>query len=102
MSKLSIGKGRKTTEKNGNDSGKEARIFFVIGCVLVCFMLIPAVGTDKSIRNNYDTAIPVISGAVESREELEEPTKDTSTETKEWSVYDYIGQMFAELLFGDR
>lgn len=104
MSKLSIGKGRAKTAEGKIDKNREreGKTLFVIGCTLVCLMLIPAVSTDRSGGSNYDTAIPVISGAVENREELQSPAKDTSAETKEWSVYDYIGQMFADLLFGDR
>ena len=104
MSKLSIGKSRRNCEKENitPENDKEAKMFFVIGCILVSLMLIPSVDTANNDYTEGDTAVQVLSSAVEAVDEIKQSTEDVSAESKTWSVYDYIGQMFAQLLFGDR
>ncbi len=95
--KMIIGKPRR---KKSTSTPEQA--VFVLGLVLMCCMLaLPLFdrGADSSFE--YD-AVAVMGNAVEeTREEIQIPdTVDTSAE-EEWSFYDYIGRLFAGLIFGE-
>lgn len=102
MNKLTVGKKRSTEGQVPFISGrKEARILFATGCVAMCLTLVITFFSPRK-EADKDLAIPAMStGVATAADELEKPERDTSLEVEEWSIYDYIGQMIADLLFGD-
>lgn len=102
MEKLTIGRARSNNSKINNEKRREADLLFKIGCVAVCLSFIVSLFGGGQ-KGSYDVAIPVMSTGVESEQtdEMTKPEKDTSSRVEEWSFYDYIGQMIADLLFGE-
>ena len=101
MSKLTVGK-RRDTVVNATDHSREGNSLFILGIAVICVMLSLPMVHGKSTENmSYDDAVPVMSSGVAEREELNKPDRDTSANER-WSIYDYIGEMFADLIFGDR
>lgn len=71
-------------------------IMFYLGLSLMCVMLvIPLSGRSDEIEKK---AVPAMSTGVAEREELSYPEEPASAE--EWSFFDSIGELFAELIFG--
>ncbi len=104
MSKITVGRKRNTDAHRVDSYRREGNILFAVGIAVMCIMLIlPMTGKDTAVNSFGEDAVAVMSNGVvnEAREELARPDKDTSAQ-EEWSIYDYIGQMFAELIFGDR
>lgn len=72
-------------------------IMFYLGLCLMCVMLvIPLSG--KTEDSETQKAVPAMSTGVAEREELSYPEEPASAE--EWSFFDSIGELFAELIFG--
>jgi len=104
MSKITVGKTRKSNVAVTSDHHREGNFLFAVGIVVMCIMIaLPMRNTNKTNSYNLSDATPVMSSGVMNieREELSKPDKVTSAEDK-WSIYDYIGEMFADLIFGDR
>ena len=101
MSRLTVGKKQRNTLEV-SDHSREGNILFILGTVVICVMLsVAMMNINKAEHVSYDDAIPVMSSGVEGMYDKSDEDMKTSTEEK-WSVYDYIGEMFAELIFGDR
>ena len=101
MSRLTVGKKQRNTVEV-SDHSREGNILFILGTVVICVMLsVAMMNINKAEHVSYDDAIPVMSSGVEEQEENTKSDLNTSTAEK-WSIYDYIGEMFSELIFGDR
>lgn len=113
MSKLTMGRTRKKSkpEENGRPSAMPVRreaadAVFVFGAAAVCVMLALPMVAEERPAPREEPAVMVMSGAVEAqgtipdgkREELVTPSNTEFEE--EWNFYDYIGELFAGLLFG--
>jgi hypothetical protein len=101
MSKLTVGISHGNTV-NVSDHSREGRMLYILGIIVICVMLTLPMMTEKPVDNvSYDDAVQVMSGGVEGMDDKRDEDMNTSTEEK-WSLYDYIGEMFAELIFGNR
>lgn len=70
-----------------------------IGLCAVCLMLLVPVSRETTPQPD---AVAVMSSGVEGyREVLQEVDEPASAASEEDSVFDYIGRMFAGLLFGE-
>lgn len=102
MKKLTVGRKRKTQIEISRDHTVEGNLMFILGLAIICVMLsLPMVRAEEGDKISYGDAVPVMSGGVVEREELSKPVKDTSA-AERWSIYDYIGELFAELITGSR
>lgn len=106
--------GRTQTKVNQPEEGKcsgAARALFLIGTAFVCASLLLPMGRDGMTEEPPappPNAVAVMSGAVgtessseSGREQLAKP-KEKKTSAEEWSLFDSIGELFAELIFGER
>lgn len=104
MATFTVGRKRlNNSQKNvSQNKRKEADFLFISGCALICVTLFLTIFRTSADVGN-EAAVPVMSSGVieETVEELAHPDKDTSSEIEKWSVYDYIGHMIADLLFGE-
>lgn len=101
MSRLTVGKKQRSTVEVP-DHSREGNFLFILGTVVICVMLsVPMMNIYKAEYVTYDDAVPVMSSGIEEREETAKSDLNTSAAEK-WSIYDYIGEMFADLIFGDR
>ena len=114
MNKISIGRTRKKSKEENCTGGagysRAADALFVFGAAAVCVMLtLPLLPASAERTFPEDTAaVAVMSDAVQSgnadpqeREELAAPS-GFGAEEEEWSFYDYIGELFAGLISGQR
>ena len=69
-----------------------------LGLCMLCLMLLIPVSRDAKMA---DDAVAVMSTAVSGRETLREIDEPASADTAEDSVFDYIGELFAHLIFGE-
>jgi hypothetical protein len=111
MNKISIGRARKKSKEEMisrvGGHGRAADAVFVFGAAAVCVMLtLPLLPQSGEYRLPGDTAVPVMSGAVQTetaeipeKEELAAPS-GFPAETEEWNFYDYMGELFAGLISG--
>lgn len=109
MNKISIGRARKKSKEEMisrvGGHGRAADAVFVFGAAAVCVMLtlplLPSSAEPRSLPLE-ETAVMVMSGAVQTAEmpEREELLMPSNAEEEEWNFYDYIGELFAGLLFG--
>ncbi|MBQ2727206.1 MAG: hypothetical protein IJF78_16005 [Clostridia bacterium] len=84
-------------ERDGSRFGEDA--VTAIGLCAVCLMLLVPVSRDTAPQSD---AVAVMStNAGEYREVLQEIDEPASAASAEDSVFDYIGRMFAGLLFGE-
>ena len=101
MSRLTVGKKQRSTVEEP-DHSREGNFLFILGTVVICVMLsVPMMNIHKAEYVSYDDAVPVMSSGVTDRDDTDKADLNTSTAEK-LSIYDYIGEMFAELFFGDR
>lgn len=92
--KLSVGKHKNCRRS----SAYPERIVFVLGIVLMCAILLAPLS--KSNNDPFgDEAVLVMGGA--DKEEIMLPDDKAASSEKKWSFYDYIGELFADLIFGD-
>lgn len=95
---------RKSNEAEKCESNAEKSHFAedavtAVGLCMLCLMLLVPVSRDAKIA---DDAVAVMSAAVETeRETLREIDEPASADTGETSVFDYIGELFAHLIFGE-
>lgn len=98
------------TKETGENSGFEWAMM-TLGLAAVCFVIVTAVGWRENISDTgsaFDKkAVSVASIDRETidtacREKLTAPEKpDMYTSVGERSIFDYIGELFAELIFGE-
>ena len=74
-------------------------ILFIGGILIMCIMLVLPMNKNAEKVKEGNEYVSVMSEGVYSREELVKPDKPASGE--EWSVFDAIGELFAELIFGE-
>ena len=97
MHRITVGKGRgksKIPEERAPEPmrfGEDA--ITAIGLCAVCLMLLVPVSRDLP-----DDAVAVMSTGVEELREIDEPAL---YQPEDDSVFDYIGRLFAGLLFGE-
>jgi len=94
--KISIGKHRSSKKK----STYSERIVFVVGLILMCVILLGPLSRAESGSFEAD-AVLVMSVAESTREEVMLPQDKTTVAEKKWSFYDYIGELFANMIFGE-
>ena len=101
MERLTIGKTRGCSYNEISERRREASILFRVGCIAVCITLIIIMFNDRT-EYSHDAAVPVMSTGVqfEQNNEMTKPETD-ATKTEEWSFYDYIGHLIADMLFGE-
>ena len=104
MNHISVGKAREKSKMQACEMRKEVSRFSedavtAIGLCAVCLMLLVPVSREAS---PVPDAVAVMSSGVEGyREVLRETDEPVSADSEEESVFDYIGRMFAGLLFGE-
>ena len=101
-----VGKTKETRENSGFEWA-----MMTLGLAAVCFVIVTAVTWRENISNTGSAfekeAVSVASIEIETidtacREKLTAPEKpDMYTSTGERSIFDYIGELFAELIFGE-
>ncbi|MGN1409678.1 MAG: hypothetical protein ACI4XJ_05830 [Eubacteriales bacterium] len=97
MKKIIIGKKRRQILHQKQKNMMFGDILFIGGILIMCTMLVfPMAENAEKVKKN-NGYISVMSGGVQAREELVRPEKPASG--KEWSVFDAIGELFAELIF---
>lgn len=84
------------TEKQTETSRFGEDAVTALGLCMLCLMLLIPVSRDAEMA---DDAVAVMSTAVSDRETLREIDEPASAE--EESVFDYIGELFAHLIFGE-
>lgn len=109
MEKLTIGRKRKSDKINDN-TAHYPELLTAIGLSTMCIMLVlsmisEAGSASAESNNTSDAAVAVMSSAVEEtgekkREELVMPDKKTSAAGDE-SVFEAIGEFFADLILGE-
>lgn len=97
MNKLISGKKRERISRQKNTITGD--ILFVGGILLMCAMLVFPMSESAEKVKDSGGFVSVMSGGVYRREELAKPEKPASG-GGEWSVFDAIGELFAELIFG--
>ena len=91
--KIYVGKHKKTQTK----SAYSEKIVFTIGIILMCAMLLSPLS--RAEENPFaEEAVAVIS--IMEREKVMIPDDKTASVEERWSFYDYIGELFAEIIFG--
>ncbi len=96
--KITIGKS-KTQQKHTDGTEK---FIFVLGLMLMCAML--AFPLWKEDGDSFSSDAVAVMGTVsdESAEVIKMPENTSASTEERWSFYDYIGELFAGLLFGER
>ena len=92
--KISVGIRRKESTYHYLESA-----VFILGIILMCALLIGNMSSPESDAFSSE-AVYVIASA--DREEVFIPEDKSASAEEEWSIYDYIGEFFAELIFGER
>ncbi len=92
--KISVGKHKKTQ----NNSTYPEKIVFTVGIVLMCAILLSPLSRVE--ENPFaEEAVLVMSAA--DKEKIMIPDDKAASSEKKWSFYDYIGELFANLIFGE-
>ena len=87
-----------TSEKQPVKSSFGEDAVTALGLCMLCLMLLIPVSRDAETAGD---AVPVMSTAVSSdRETLREIDEPASADSGGNSVFDYIGELFAHLIFG--
>ena len=92
--KISVGKHKITKKKTAYPE----RIVFMLGILLMCAMLIAPL---LRAGEDHFSADAVLVMSDPEREKVMLPEDKSASAEKKWSFYDYIGEIFAELLFGE-
>lgn len=96
MKKIIIGKKRRQILNQKQKNMIFGDILFIGGILIMCIMLVfPMAENAEKVKKN-NGYISVMSVGVQAREELVRPKPASG---KEWSVFDAIGELFAELIF---
>lgn len=100
MNRITVGKARGKLKIQDNGKTPEPMKFgedavTAIGLCAVCLMLLVPVSRDLPEPSD---AVAVMSTGVEQLREIDEPAL---YQPEEDSIFDYIGRMFAGLLFGE-
>ncbi len=96
--KIIVGKVKKREEK---DCVSAEKFVFALGIILMCIILIaPLV---KSGTDSFESeAVMVMNlSTSENAEKIELPEHKGTLAEDKWSFFDYIGELFAGLLFGE-
>lgn len=92
--KIIIGKRKKTQNKLASPEGG----VFILGIVLMCAILLGPIA--RAEEDPFaEEAVLVMSGG--EREEVMLPGDKAASAEEKWSFYDYIGELFADLIFGE-
>lgn len=106
--KLTAGRTRtKANQPEEAKGGTAARALFLIGTAFVCAAILLPMGRDGVTGEPPSppaNAVAVMSGAVGAEPEREQLAKpeEKKTSAEEWSLFESIGELFAELIFGER
>lgn len=92
--KMIIGKRENPQSKTTHQEG----IVFVVGIILMCALFFAPLWRVESDPFEGE-AILVMAGG--EREEVKLPDNRAASTEEKWSFYDYIGELFADLIFGD-
>ena len=103
MNNVTIGKSRKKSQSSQSYHSDQGGMLFVIGLSAICLSLIFPMA---NYGGDYGDILPVMSTSVsqnndETREELRLPEKDVSAQRGESSIFEYIGEFFADIIRGD-
>ena len=90
--KMKIGNGRNVKKDGVTGEG----IIFTVGIIFMCLVLVFPISMSHSEQNSAD-AVEVMA----TFEEVHLPNDTEASVNEKWSFYDYIGKMFAELIFGE-
>ena len=92
--KICVGKYKK--QRQGNAFPE--RIVFILGIILMCAVLIAPMSKAEDDPFVHE-AVLVMSSV--DKEEIMLPDDEATLSEKKWSFYDYIGELFANLIFGE-
>lgn len=100
MNKIVIGRKKERQSEETTVKNKSADFLFVVGITAMCVSLVlPMHGVESDIPR--DNAVQVMSTSVSTREELVMPEKDVLSNPGDGSIFDYIGEFFAEMIRGE-
>lgn len=101
---MSIGRKRKAEKAEISSVNHKGDWLILVGIGAMAILLATALGQEGEAQvsplHNAD-AVAVMSTAAEGAEVLVKPEKETYLPEKE-SVFESIGEFFADLIFGDR
>ena len=92
--KMIIGKRGKHHSKTAPQEG----IVFVLGIILMCAIFLAPLWRAESDPFEGEAILVMASG---EREEVKLPDNRAASTEEKWSFYDYIGELFADLSFGE-
>lgn len=100
MKKIVIGKKREKESDENRIKDKSADYLFIAGITAMCVSLIIPMKTGESDISR-DNSVQVSSTPVFAREELVMPEKDVSSNPGDESIFEHIGEFFAEMIRGE-
>ena len=92
--KISVG-----IRRNGNTYHYPESAVFILGIIMMCALII--VNMSSTENDAFSSEAVYVMGSAD-REEVFIPEDKSASAEEEWSIYDYIGEFFAELIFGER
>lgn len=92
--KISVGKHKKTKTKYAYSE----KIVFTVGIILMCAILLSPLS--RAEENPFAEEAALVMSTSE-REKVIIPEDKAASSEKRWSFYDYIGELFASLIFGE-
>lgn len=105
----SLNSGKKKNSSSCLMGEKKSRIIkaaadcsFLLGTAAVIIMILLSVSEQSTERAYYDDAVYTFAQSWTVREELAPPKRAEKASADGTSVFDCIGEMFAELIFGGR
>ncbi len=96
--KITIGKSK--TQQKHTDSTEQ--FIFALGLMLMCAMLVFPLWRKDSDSFSSDAVAVMGNMSDESAEVIKTPENTSASTEERWSFYDYIGELFAGILFGER
>lgn len=107
MNRITVG----TVREKSNNETKEQPVLYksgfgedavtALGLCMLCLMLLIPVSRDVDSGMTEDAVAVMSTNVSDAREVLREIDEPASADPGEDSVFDYIGELFAHLIFGE-
>ncbi len=100
MNRLTVGRRRNNRSEKEILKKRFADFLMIIGTAAMCVSLtVPLAGRDNITREDAVAVMSSVSDVRETdREELVMPERDISANTYDTSIFEYIGEFFADLI----
>ena len=103
MKKVTVGRKRKKETEKEILKKRSGDFLMVLGTAAMCIsIIIPLTGKDTEVSENAVAVMKSSEYEIKEtdREELVMPDRDISANTADVSIFEYIGEFFAELIRG--